>query len=145
MQRFDEARQIAQQAQGRKLDDYALHDVLYVLGFFASDSAGMAEQQRWYESKPEYAHFGLTLASDSEAYAGHLSNARELTKRSVDAAVHADNKESAAVWQENAALREAAFGNAAEARKQAADLFGCQRFGVSWRSTRRSPAKLSMR
>ena len=121
LQRFDEARQIIQQAQTRKLDDYAFHDSLYALDFLASDSGGMAEQQRWFADKPEYEHFGFTLASDTEAYAGHLSKARELTKRSVDSAVHADNKESGAVWQENAALREAAFGNMAEARKQATD------------------------
>ncbi len=121
LQRFDEARQIAQQAQARKLDDYPLHDAVYALDFLASDDRGMAEQQRWYMDKPEYEHFGLTLASDTEAHAGHLSKARELTKRSVDSAVHADNKESGAVWQENAALREAAFGNSTEARKEAAD------------------------
>ncbi len=121
LQRFDEARQIIQQAQTRKLDDYDLHDALYALDFPASDSGGMAEQQQWFADKPNYEHFGLTLASDTEAYAGHLGKARELTKRSVDSAVRADNKESGAVWQENAALREAAFGNAAEARKEAAD------------------------
>ena len=121
LQRFDEARHILQQAQERKLDDYALHDTLYALDFLASDSDGMAEQQRWFADKPESEHFGLTLASDTEAYAGHLRKAQELTKRSVDSAIHANNKESGAVWQENAALREAVFGNATEARKGATD------------------------
>ena len=121
LQRFGEARQIAQQAQVRKLNDYPLHDAIYALDFLASDSGGMAEQQRWYMEKPEYEHFGFTLASDTEAYVGHLGKARELTKRSVDSSIHADNKESGAVWQENAALREAAFGNAMEARTEATD------------------------
>ena len=66
-------------------------------------------------------NFGLALASDTEAYGGHLGKARELTKRAVESAIRADNKESGAIWQANAALREAAFGNAAEARQSAAE------------------------
>jgi len=61
----------------------------------------------------------LSLASDTRAYSGHLAESRDLTKRSVDAAIMADNKESGAVWQENEAVREAAFGNFVESRKAA--------------------------
>jgi hypothetical protein len=43
-----------------------------------------------------------------------------MTKRSVESAIRADSKEGAAIWQENAALREAAFGEEAEARQAAA-------------------------
>ena len=53
--------------------------------------------------------------------AGHLGKAHELTKQSLDSAIRADSKESGAIWQENAALREAAFGNAPEARQAAAE------------------------
>lgn len=79
----------------------------------------MAEQQQWFASRAEE-NIGLSLASDTEAYAGHLGKARELTKRAADSAVRADSKEAAAVWQENAALREAAFGNATRAKQAAA-------------------------
>ena len=81
----------------------------------------MADQRQWFASQPDLENVGLSLASDSEAYAGHLGKARELTKRSVDSAIRADTKESGAIWQENAALREAAFGDAAEAKQAAAD------------------------
>jgi eukaryotic-like serine/threonine-protein kinase len=117
--RFDEARQIIQQAQTQKLDDFILHDALYALSFLGSDSKAMAEQQQWFTGRPEE-NVGLSLASDTEAYAGHLGNARELTKRSIDSAVLADSKESGAIYQANAALREAAFGNTAEAKLAAA-------------------------
>ena len=83
----------------------------------------MAEQQQWFAGKPEYENVGLALASDTEAYGGHLGKARELTKRAVDSAIRADSKENGAIWQENAALREAAYGNAAEARQSAAAGF----------------------
>ena len=38
----------------------------------------------------------------------------------MDSAIRADSKETGAIWQENAAQREAAFGNAAEAKQAAA-------------------------
>ncbi len=116
LQRFDEARQIIHEAQARKIDEFPLHNVLYALAFLGADSAGMAEQQQWFAGKPEE-NFGLALTSDTEAYVGHLGKSRELTKRAVDSAIRADSKEAGAIWQANAALREAAFGNAAEARQ----------------------------
>jgi tetratricopeptide (TPR) repeat protein len=81
----------------------------------------MAEQQQWFAGKPDYENFGLALTSDTEAYSGHLGKARELTKRAVDSAIRADSKETGAIWQANAALQQAAYGNAAEARQSAAD------------------------
>jgi serine/threonine protein kinase/predicted Zn-dependent protease len=121
LQRFDEARQVLQQAQARKLDDVPLHNGLYALAFLSEDSRAMVEQSAWFAGKPEYESFGLSLASDTEAYAGHLRRARELTQRAADSAARADSKEAGAIWQENAALREATFGNATEARQAAGE------------------------
>ena len=121
LQRFDEMRQIIHEAQARKLDDFILHNQLYALAFLGADSAGMAEQQQWFAGKPEYENFGLALASDTEAYKGHLGKAQELTKRAVDSAIRADNKESGAIWQANAALQQAAYGNTTEAGQSAAE------------------------
>jgi serine/threonine protein kinase/tetratricopeptide (TPR) repeat protein len=121
LQRFDEARQVIREAQARKLDDVVLHNALYALAFLGADAAAMAEQQTWFAGKPDYENFGLALASDTEAYGGHLGKARELTKRAVDSAIRADSKESGAIWQANAALEQAAYGNPTEARQLAAD------------------------
>jgi serine/threonine protein kinase/tetratricopeptide (TPR) repeat protein len=120
LQRFDEARQNIHEAQARKGDDSALRNALYALAFVGADSAAMAEQQQWYAGKPEE-NFGLALASDTEAYGGHLGKARELTKRAVDSAIRADSKENGAIWQANAALEHAGYGNATEARQLAAE------------------------
>src|SRR5205823_3072690 len=57
----------------------------------------------------------------TEAYTGHLGKARELTKRVVDSDVRADNKETGAIYLAIAAQREAAHGNAVEARQTAAE------------------------
>jgi tetratricopeptide (TPR) repeat protein len=98
LQRFDEARQMIHEAQARKLDDVVLHNALYALAFLGSDSAAMAEQQEWYAGKPEHGNRRFGLASDTEAYGGHLVKARELTKRAVDSALHVDCKENGAIW-----------------------------------------------
>ena len=121
LQRFDEARQVIQQARERKLDSDLLHNALYGLAFLGADSPAMAERQQWFAANPEFENEGLALASDTEAYAGHRSKAQGLTKRSVDSAIRVDSKENGAIWQENAALREAAFGNATEAEQAAAE------------------------
>jgi eukaryotic-like serine/threonine-protein kinase len=118
LQRFDEVRQTIQQALARKLDDHQFHDDLYTLAFIQGDSSAMTHEQQWFAGRPEE-NFGLSLASNTEAYAGHLRKALELTKRSVDSAIRADNKENGAIWLENSALREAAFGNAVRAKQEA--------------------------
>jgi eukaryotic-like serine/threonine-protein kinase len=120
-QRLDEARQIIQQMQARKVDNYVARSALYALAFLASDSPAMAEQQHWFAGQPDYENDGLAMASDTEAYAGHLGAARELTKRSVDSAIRADSKETGGIYQAIAAQREAVFGNAAQAKQGAAD------------------------
>jgi tetratricopeptide (TPR) repeat protein len=120
LQRFEETRQVIHEAQARKVDNFIVHNALYALAFLGADSAAMAEQQQWFAGKPEE-NFGLALASDTEAYAGHAEKARELTKRAADSAIRADNKEEGAIWQAIAAQREAAYGNATEARQSAAE------------------------
>jgi eukaryotic-like serine/threonine-protein kinase len=119
LQRFDEARQVIHEAQAGKMDDSLLHSALYALAFVGADSAAMADQQQWFAGKPEE-NIGLSLASDTEAYGGHLAKARELTKRAVDSAIRADSKENGAIWQAIAAQREAAYGDTREARRTAA-------------------------
>jgi serine/threonine protein kinase/Tfp pilus assembly protein PilF len=121
MQRFDDTRQLIRETQARKVDDPAFHSAIYGLSFLGKDSAVMAEQQQWYAGRPEYENYGLALASDTEAYGGHLGKARELTMRAVDSAIRADSKETGAIWQDNAAIAQAAYGNPVEARQSAAE------------------------
>jgi len=120
LQRFDDARKTIRDAQARKLEDYITHNALYALSFLSADSGGMAEQLKWFAGKPDE-NYGLALEADTEGFAGHLQKARALTKQAVDLAIRADSKENGAIWLENNALREAAYGNDAEARQAAAE------------------------
>jgi hypothetical protein len=92
----------------------------FCAAFLGADVPAMEEQQQWFAGKAEE-NVGLSLTSDTEAYAGRLKKARELTKQAVDSAIRADSKEAGALWQEIAAEREAAFGNPIDAKQAAAD------------------------
>jgi len=121
VQRFDDAKKILAEAQARKLDDLDVHVYLYALAFLANDSQSMVKEISWLESRPEYAAHGFSLESDTQAHAGHIRKARALTAQAVSAALRSDSRESAALSLASAALREAQFGNAAEAKRAGED------------------------
>ncbi|MGO8793277.1 MAG: protein kinase domain-containing protein [Candidatus Sulfotelmatobacter sp.] len=121
LQRFDDAKQTLAQAQARHLDDFIMRNCLYALAFLQADNSGMATQQQWFAARPDQENWGASLAADTEAYAGKLRHARELTRRAVDSAIRADSKEIAAIWLENSALREAAFGYLTNAKTAATE------------------------
>jgi tetratricopeptide (TPR) repeat protein len=115
--RPDEAKAAFDKAIALKLEGPGLRLTRYQLAFFQNDEPAMQEQVAWFRDKLGVQDEMLTAQSDTEAYHGRLRKARELSQRAVEAAKHNDSRESAAVWQANAALREAEFGNAAQARK----------------------------
>ena len=120
LQQFDKARQEIREVEAEKLEDSIARSAMYGLAFLSSDSQSMAEQQQWYTSKLDE-NLGLSLASDTEAYAGRLHKARELTNQAVDSAIRADSRETGAICRGIAAQREAAFGNVGDAKQTAED------------------------
>jgi serine/threonine protein kinase/tetratricopeptide (TPR) repeat protein len=121
LQRFEDAQKTVDEAQAKNLEDNILITVAYALAFLKGDSQGRTQQAAWFNGKPESETYGLSLESDTAAYGGHLQQARGLTQSATDSAVRSDNKESAAIWLEHAALRETAFGNPTDARRAVAD------------------------
>jgi eukaryotic-like serine/threonine-protein kinase len=117
LNRIDDAQKTIEQAQKQNLVGDFLHLAIYQLAFLKGDSAEMGRQVSWAAGKPGTEDILLSFQSDTEAYYGHLSKARDFSRRAVDAAVRADSKETAAIWQINAAVREAEFGNVATARQ----------------------------
>src|SRR5215469_13620188 len=120
LNRFDDARATTEEALRRKLDGISLHLNMYILAFFQSNPAEMKRQADWAVGKPGAENQMLSLESDTDAWIGRLGKARELSRRAVDSARRHDEKEPAALWQANAAIREALFGNADAARQSAA-------------------------
>ena len=106
------------QAFAHKLDSGYLRLTMYDLAFLRGDSAQMEQQVAWAGDKPgNDDDWLLSMQSDTEAYYGRLSQARDFSRRAVDSAVRSDAKETAALWQINAAQREVEVGNKAAARQ----------------------------
>jgi eukaryotic-like serine/threonine-protein kinase len=120
LNRPDDAKKEIEQAQQRKLDGELLHFTIYGLAFFKGDASEMERQVAWAAGKPGDEDILLSMQSDTEAYYGRLVKARDYSRRAVDSAVRNDSKETAALWQVNAALREAEFGNSAVAKQDVA-------------------------
>jgi hypothetical protein len=117
LNRLDEAKVTFDDAFARKLDGADVRSGVYFLAFLRGDAAQMQEQVAWSAGKPGEEDGFLSLQSDTEAYFGRLGKARDFSRRAVDSAVRADYKETAALYQVNAALREADLGNTAAARQ----------------------------
>jgi serine/threonine protein kinase/tetratricopeptide (TPR) repeat protein len=116
---FDKAKAALDSAAALKLDAGSLHLMAYYLAFLQNDSGAMAQHVAWGAGKPGDEDPLLAAQSDTEGYYGRLGAARDFARRAVDSAVRADSKETAALWQVSGALREAEFGNAAQARQAA--------------------------
>jgi len=115
--RLDEAKATYDQAFAHKLDGSILRQNMYLLAFQRGDAAQMEQQLAWCAGRSGDEDPILSMQSDTEAYYGRMTKAREFTRRAVDSAVRADSKETAALWQVNAALREAELDNFATARQ----------------------------
>ena len=120
LNRPDDARKTIQEAQAHNFAGDILHWSIYQLAFFEGDTAEMGRQVAWGAGKPATEDILLSFQSDTEAFYGRLTKARDFSRRAVDAAVRNSSKETAAIWQVNAALREAEFGNLAMAKQDVA-------------------------
>jgi eukaryotic-like serine/threonine-protein kinase len=120
LNRLDEARALAAEAQANKLDSGALRFTLYQMAFLKNDRAGMAEQVAWGHGKEGLEDSFLATEADTAAYGGQFRKAEDLTRQAASVAEKTDEKETAAVYLGQAGLRAALFGNSDEARKQAA-------------------------
>jgi len=117
LNRLEEAKDTFDQALAHKLDSGALRQQIYSLAFLRGDTAQMEQELAWGAGKPGDEDALLSAQSDTEAYYGRMSKARDFSRRAADSAVRADSKEAAALWQVNAALREAELGNTSVAKQ----------------------------
>ena len=120
LNRLDDVKKTIEQALRAKFEGDTLHWGIYQLAFLKGDAAEMERQLAWAAGKPGSEDILLSFQSDTEAYYGRLVKARDFSRRAVDAAVRNDSRETAALWQVNAALREAEVGNTAAAKQDVA-------------------------
>jgi serine/threonine protein kinase len=120
LNRLQEAKATAREAQSRHLDSPGLHLQLYAVAFLEHDLGGMErEAAAVLLGRPGYEDVVLHFQSDSAAYSGRLARAEELTQQAISSAQRADEKELAAVYLAAAPLRVALVGNLADAKRKA--------------------------
>jgi eukaryotic-like serine/threonine-protein kinase len=112
---LDEAEKTLRSAAGRglEIDEFVMLE--YDIAFLRDDRAAMERAasrvrgENWMSSREAFA----------AAYSGHLQQARNMSRRAVNQAQQAGQQERAGLWEAGAAVREALFGNASEARTRA--------------------------
>jgi eukaryotic-like serine/threonine-protein kinase len=119
LNRFDEAKATYAQALERKLHTPYIDSVMYFLAFAQNDTAAMAQHAAKVESLTKWQHQMLNMEGDTAAYSGRLKEAREFSRRAMDRAQRAGEKDAPALYSGTSALREAWFGNSGEARRRA--------------------------
>ncbi len=118
LNRLADAKTLIQQARTRGMDA-SVEFPAYSLAFLEGDEAEMRGDLLSARGKRWLGDAIVSSASDTEAYHGSLTAARELSAEAIDAADRNGAKETAALWRVNEALREAEIGNAARARDEA--------------------------
>ena len=119
LNRLEEARTTAEDAQRKNLDSLDLRWYLYLLAFLKNDAAGMAQQAAWITRTPGGQGGADWLEAYTNAYSGRLERSRELFRQAKAGILQFDLKEMAAGVEGAAALSEALFGNSREARQRA--------------------------
>ncbi|HXJ91982.1 MAG TPA: transcriptional regulator [Terriglobia bacterium] len=114
-----QARAAAQEARTCKVDSPLIHLNLYLADFLQRDAVGMEREAAGLAGKPGWEDLALCYESDTAAYYGQFTKARELTRHAVESAERVDEKEEAVSYEAEAAVREALVGNLGLARRQA--------------------------
>jgi Tfp pilus assembly protein PilF len=114
---FDEAQAAADDAKTKNADSAYLHWSLYLLAFVKGDAAGMAEAANWAVGKPGLEDLLLYYQAGTASYFGSLEKSREFSNRAIALAEQAGQKETAAGYSADAALREALLGNSSDAKR----------------------------
>lgn len=117
--KFEEAAQTLQLASDRKMQMPDLALDRYQLAFLSSDQAGIAAAIAQAANTTGAEDLIANQEAFEKAYSGHLRESRTHSRAAVQLATQAQQQERAALFQSGAAVREAFYGNAAEAKQYA--------------------------
>jgi DNA-binding winged helix-turn-helix (wHTH) protein/tetratricopeptide (TPR) repeat protein len=121
LERTAEAEKTLQQASQRKLDIPDFHVQRYVIAFLKDDKTGMDRESALTREKPGMDDWMSNAEAFVSAYSGHLEEARKMSERAADLSRKAERRDTEALYEADAAMREALFGNALAARQRAGD------------------------
>jgi tetratricopeptide (TPR) repeat protein len=119
LENYAEAERTVEQAAERKLVVPDLLILPYFLAFYKGDGAAMERAAAQARNSPGAADWIANVEAFVLAYEGHLQQARTMTRRARDLAAQAHQNERAGMFEAGAAVREALFGNASDAKQRA--------------------------
>jgi tetratricopeptide (TPR) repeat protein len=120
LDRYDEAKAIAEQAIAQNVGSEGIHSVLYDIAFIRGDAAGMQREIAWAAGNQEEG-YGLFLAAQAEYALGKMQRAHETVTRAANLIERQGLKEAAANARAGETVLEAALGNIQEAHQKATE------------------------
>jgi tetratricopeptide (TPR) repeat protein len=120
LDRYDEAKAIAEQAIAQNVGSEGIHSVLYDIAFIRGDAAGMQREIAWAAGNQEEG-YGLFLAAQAEYALGKMQRAHETVTRAANLIERQGLKEAAANARAGEIVLEAALGNIQEAHQKATE------------------------
>jgi len=121
LERTAEAEKTLQRASERKLDIPDFYVQRYVIAFLKDDKTGMELEAALPREKPGVDDWMSNAEAFVSAYSGHLEEARKMSRRAADLARKAERRDTEALYEADAAMREALFGNALAAMQRTGD------------------------
>jgi DNA-binding winged helix-turn-helix (wHTH) protein/tetratricopeptide (TPR) repeat protein len=121
LERAGEAENTLQRAAARKLDIPDFHVQRYIIAFLKDDKTGMEHEAAEPWEKPSVDYWMSDAAGFVSAYSGHLQEARKMSRQAGDLARKAGRRETEALYETAAAVREVLFGNGSTAREITGD------------------------
>lgn len=123
LERLDEADDTLQRAFERKLGIPDLFVLRYVIASLKSDKAGMDRESALAREKSGAEDWMSNAEGFALAYSGHLRAARKMSQLAADFVRKTERRDTQALYEADAAVREGLFGNASTARRRVAKAF----------------------
>jgi len=127
LERLDEAENTLRRAFDNKLATPDLFVLQYAIAFVKGDKAAMERVAAETMEKPGGDDWMANSAGFALAYAGHLEEARKMSRRAADLARKAERRDTEGLYDADEAVREALFGSISQARQTAADALELSR------------------
>jgi DNA-binding winged helix-turn-helix (wHTH) protein/Tfp pilus assembly protein PilF len=121
VERTDEAGKALQQAFERKLEIPDLFVLRFVMAFLKGDKVGMERTSALARERPGAGDWISNSEGFASAYSGHLEAARKMSQLAADLARKTQRRDTEALYEADAAVREALFGNVLTARQRAVE------------------------
>jgi len=121
LERLDEAENTLQRASERKLEIPDFFVLRYVIAFLKGDKVGMEREAALARERRGVSDWMSNSEGFVLAYSGHLEAARKMSQLAADLARKTERRETEALYEADAAVREALFGNVSTATQRAVD------------------------